>query len=97
MMSRVMVRGKGAARPSRSIVIVTFVPGSPRRSLTASLLVKSKVDSPSISTIRSPPWIPIRKAGVPSIGETTVGKWSRVEIVMPSPPNSPSVLVIRSS
>ena len=59
--------------------------------------VMSRVRSLSILTILSPDFTPALCAGVPSIGEMTVSKSSLIVISMPSPPNSPRVLICISS
>jgi hypothetical protein len=70
---------------------VTFVPGSPRRRLTASSSGMLSVDSLLILVMRSNRSRPARPAGVSGIGFITVSIWSRIEITMPSPPNAPEV------
>ncbi len=77
--------------PPAPPLMVTFVPGLPRMRLTASESCMSLVVSPSILTMRSPGWRPARKAGVPSMGDTTVRMSSRRVISMPSPPKLPEV------
>jgi len=86
-----MSKSFGSVQPSRTTVIVTFVPGLPRMRLTASGSCMSFVTRPSIFTMRSPVCRPARKAGVPSIGDTTVRTSSRRVISMPRPPKLPLV------
>ena len=58
--SRTMSKSLGSVQPSRTMLIVTLVPGLPRMRLTASASCMSLVDSPSILMIRSPVCSPAR-------------------------------------
>ena len=73
------------------MLMTILLPGLPRIRLTASESCMSLVDMPSILTIRSPGRMPARKAGVPSMGVTTVRISSLRVISMPRPPNWPVV------
>ena len=58
MMLRVITTSLGFAIPSRKMVMVTLVSLGPRSCLTASVMVMSFVDLPSILRIWSPALIP---------------------------------------
>ena len=73
MILRSSVTSRSAESPSRRTVIVTFVPSGPRSRSAASSIVRPAVDFPSTFTIWSPERSPARNAGLPSIGEITVG------------------------
>jgi hypothetical protein len=73
----------------------TLVPFSPRIFFIASSSERPSVEAPSILMIRSPPWMPARHAGVPSMGEITVTQLSRIPIEIPIPPKEPCVVVSR--
>jgi hypothetical protein len=86
-----MVNSFGVLKVFRNTVIFIGVPVSPLKRDTASGSVISRVDSSSILIILSPGLIPTLKAGVPSIGDTTVRTPSRMLISIPNPPNFPVV------
>ena len=80
------------------MVIVTFVPGSPRNCRTASCRPIFSVILPLILMMRSPGSKPALAPGVSSIGATTVRKPSLdMLMTMPMPPNLPSVSSFMSS
>ena len=58
--SRTIGKSFGSVQPSRTMLIVTLLPGLPRMRLTASVSCMSLVDRPSILTMRSPEWMPAR-------------------------------------
>ncbi len=86
-----MVTGKVRFSSLRKIVSMTLVLGSPRMRLTASLSVRPLTTVSSILVIRSLGLRPARKAGEPSIGETTLTRPSSCEISMPTPTKRPDV------
>jgi hypothetical protein len=96
MTSRTSLNSSGLTSPLRATVSVTEVPFLPRISLTASESGMPRVSVSSILMIRSPALMPARNAGVSSIGATTRTAPSSGATSMPSPPNSPCVLVCRS-
>ena len=86
-----MVNGKVRLAALRKIVSVTLVAGSPRMRLTAWSTVRPLTGVSSMRVIRSPLFRPARKAGEPSIGETTLTRPSSMPISMPTPTNLPVV------
>ena len=95
MMSRSMVTSKGSSSPRRTVTEIE-VPTGPRIRSTASERSRPTIGSPSMWVIRSPASIPARKAGVSSIGETTLTTPFSMVTSMPSPPNSPRVCTCMS-
>ena len=91
-----MVTGKLRFSDFREIISSTLVLGSPRMRLTASLRVRPLTGVSSILLIRSPDLSPARKAGEPSMGETTLTKPSSIAISMPTPTNLPVVPSLNS-
>ena len=85
MLSRSMLWGMGAEKPSRSTDTVTVVPGVPRISSRASAVVQPSVLSPSTPTITSPTWIPTRSAGKPRKTAVTVMRSFSWVICTPMP------------
>jgi hypothetical protein len=90
MTSRVIVRSKGSVS-SRRIVTVRSVPTGPRIFSTASFSDRPRIASPSRWVMKSPGFTPAWKAGVSSIGDTTLTKPFSMVTSMPRPPNSPRV------
>jgi hypothetical protein len=86
-----MVTGKLRLSLLRNTVSSTLVAGSPRMRLTAWSIVSPLTAVSSIRVIRSPALMPARKAGEPSIGETTFTRPSSMPISMPTPTNRPVV------
>ena len=70
---------------------MTLVPFSPRICLTASIRLICLVSLPSTLMILSPALRPALKAGVSSMGETTVRIPSLTVISIPIPENLPEV------
>ena len=91
MTSRVIETLISSAAPSRRIVSLILLPRGPRIFFTASIRFMPLVNSSSILRIWSPGCIPARKAGVSSIGDTTVKMPSLRVISMPRPPKLPRV------
>ncbi|MNV45968.1 hypothetical protein D3C71_1377820 [compost metagenome] len=89
--SRVMVTGKVRLSSLRKMVSVTLVLGSPRMRLTASFKDRPLTAVSSILVIRSLVLRPARKAGDPSMGDTTFIKPSSWVISMPTPTKRPEV------
>ena len=90
-MSLVNVSLSGVSSPSRRIVRIILLPGSPRINLTESFKVMPFTGLSSSLTIRSPVFIPAFCAGVSSIGETTFIKPFSIVTSIPRPPNCPVV------
>jgi len=86
-----MVTAKLRSSLLRKMVSKTLVLGSPRMRLTASLMVRPLTAVSSILVIRSLVLRPARKAGEPSMGETTFTKPSSMVISMPTPTKRPLV------
>ena len=91
IISLVIGTSRGLFSPSLTIVNVKEVPGFPLIIDTASSIVIFKVDLSFILSMISPAFIPALSAGVPSIGAMIVKAPFLIPIVIPSPPNSPSV------
>ena len=69
------------------MVMVTLVPGLPTN---GPPLHQGHVDGGFLADFSNPIPVPAA-AGVPSMGEITVRKPSRLEMTIPKPPNSPRV------
>src|SRR5574343_1903649 len=89
--SRVIEPGKLRFSLLRKMVRLTLVLGSPRIRLTAWSMLSPLTAVSSIRVIRSPLLRPARKAGEPSIGETTLTRPSSMPISMHTPTNLPVV------
>ena len=94
--SRVMVTGKVRLSSLRKMVSSTLVLTSPRIFLTASFSDRPRTAVSSILVIRSLGLRPARKAGEPSMGETTLMRPSSCEISMPTPTKRPVVPSLNS-
>ncbi len=88
---RVMVTLKLRFSLRRMIMRRTCVSGSPRMRRTASPMVMPRTGASSIWLMRSLAIRPARKAGEPSMGETTLTSPSSIEISIPTPTNRPAV------
>ncbi len=97
MISLVIGTKIGLLSPSLTIVRVRLVPGFPLMMLTASSIVILSVDWSLILSMMSLASTPALSAGVPSIGAMIVKAPSLMPIVIPSPPNSPSVCIFMFS
>src|SRR3990167_5109426 len=86
-----MVTAKVRFSSLRKMVSVTLVLGSPRMRLTASLRLSPLTAVSSILVMKSLVLRPARKAGEPSMGDTTLMSPSSWVISMPTPTKRPVV------